>query len=503
MNKFFESTKKFFSKKQFKYGGYSLLVTLVGIALVVLVNYGLTVLEKNFDLRLDTTQNKKYSLADQTKKIVSGLDKDIYIYTTYAPGQEDKDVNEILQKFKGLSGHVYLQNVDPDLNPVFMQKFKTGGTAITSGDVIVSDKDAKLFRVLDSNALYQYSYDSNTGSTTKTQIKAEGAVVTAINYLKLGYIPTVYLVQGHGEPTTADLTDISASMSAQNYNFVTINIASAPDKIKAGDTVMIFNPQKDITDAERDILKPLMQKGGRFYILLDPQYAGPGKMPNIESLLRLYDIGLKSGVIIEGNTANMITPQAPFALVPDIQAQDITNPIKTANYPLVLPYCGALELPGSPPDSSTTITSLLKTSDKAYLKSYDSLSNAKSVEDLAKKPEDTTGPFDMAVAVEKTNGSNAEDNVKLVVAYSTEFASTSGLIASNAPYEDNDLFMNSVGWMRNADQDIYVRPKSISAPILNISNLVEFWGIAIVAVILVPLIMLVIGIVVYQRRKHL
>lgn len=502
MNKFMGSLRKFFSNKKFKYGGYSLILTLVGIALVVLVNYGLTVLEKNFDLRIDTTQNKKYSLTDQSKKVVAGLTKDINIYTTYASGKEDKDISEILQKFQSLSGRITLQNVDPDINPVFFNKYKINDTAIASGDVIVSDKDGKIFRVLDQNAQYTFTYDSS-GNQSVSQIKVEGAVVTAMNYIELGYIPTVYLVQGHGEPLPTDLADINNSMSSQNFNFVSINIAQAPDKIKAGDIVMIFNPQKDITDAERDALKPLMQKGGRFYFLLSPEFAGPGKMPNLESLLKLYDISLQSGVVIEGNADNLVTPQAPFAVKPNIQAHDITNPIMKLNYPLVIPNSGALVLPQSPPEGSMTITSLLKSSDKSYLKSYDSLANAKALTDLAQKPEDTVGPFDLAAAVVKINGSNADDNVKFVVAFSTDFASGTGLMSSSAPYENNDFFMNSVAWMRNADKDIYVRPKSISAPVMTISSLVEFWGIALVAILLIPIIMLVIGIVVYQRRKHL
>lgn len=495
---------KLFSNKKFKYGGYSLIIVIIGIALVVLLNYGLTMLEKNFDLRVDMTQNKKYSLADQTKKLVEGLKSDIYIYTTYAPGAEDKDVSQILQKIKALSGHVVLQNVDPDLNPVFFQKYETNGTKISTGEIIVSDKDGKLFRVLNQDAQYTTSYDQNTGATTVTQIKVEGAVVTAVNYIQIGYIPTVYLVTGHGEADMSSLADLSTSMSSGNYNFVSLNIAQAPDKIKAGDIVMMLDPQRDITQAERDSLKPLMEKGGRFYILLNPQYAGPGKMPNLESLLMLFDISLKSGVVIEGNTANEYTPSMPYALVPEVQDHAITTPIKSANYPLVIPFSGALKLPDAAPETSMTITSLLKTSDKAYLKSFDSLTSAKSVADLAKADTDEAGPFDLAVAIDKTNGSNAADDAKLVISYSSDFAMESGLIAASAPYEDNDLFMNSVGWMQNATgQDIYVRPKSISASVMNITNVVQFWIIAVIGILLVPVIMLVAGIVIYQRRKHL
>lgn len=497
MNNFFASVKHFFNRKQFKYGGYAAIVTIVGIAIIVLANIGLTSLENTYDLRIDTTQNKKYTISEATKKVADGLQKDIYIYTLYATGSQDKDITEILQKIKGLSGHIFVENKDPDLDPRFMQTYTKNGQTIAAGSIIVSDKDGKLFRVLDQYAQYSYTMDQTTGQTTPTQIKVEGSVATAMNYINLGYMPTAFVVQGHGELTTSELGDISASMSDQNYNLEAVNIAQSPDKLKAGDIIMFFNPKTDISDAERDILKPLMLKGGRFFFLLDPLTTNVDKMPNLVSLLKLYDISLKSGIIFESDSAHMYSPSYPNVIVPDIQSHDITTPFSSNGIPMLIRSSGALKLPDAPPDSTMTITSLLKTSDKSYLKKIDP---SDQNPDITQQATDEVGPFDVAAAVEKKNGGVDADTVRFVLVYNTEFVTSTSFTAntSNLPF-----FLYSAAWMRNAEKDIFVSPKLLSTAYFNIKNAAQFWVITVFSIGFIPVLMLVVGIIIYLKRKHL
>lgn len=495
-NKASSVKKSVFSNKRFKYGGYALIITLVGIAVVVLLNIGLTTLENNFDLRIDTTQNKKYSLTDQTKQVVQSLSKDIYIYTTYPTGNEDKDISEILQKFKSLSTRIHLENKDTDKDPRFATPYTKDGKTISPGDIIVTDKDSKVFRVLDQYAQYQAIYDQTTGEQTGTQIKVEGSLVTALNYINLGYMPAAYLVQGHGELALSDVSAVSAYMSDSNYNLQTVNVAQTPDKLKAGDIIMFFYPKTDISDQERDILKPLMEKGGRFFFLLDPATMAQKDMPNLKSLLKLYDIELKSGVVVEGDTAHMIMATNPLYLMPDIQSHAITDAMTNKNIPLVLYASSALKLPDVAPDSSTTITSLLKSSDKAFLKKLDPNNQNATME---YQSGDEMGPFDLAAAVEKKNGSNDADSVKLMIAYSTQFITDSSMVSNT---NNMGFFLSGCDWMRNADNEIYVRPKLASTAYFT-TNVAETWVVIAFSVLFVPVLMLVAGIIIYVRRKHL
>lgn len=491
MNKFFSSIKKYFSRKQSRYGGYALVLTIVGIAVVVLLNVGLTVLDENYNLKIDMSQNKTYTLTEPTQKLAAALTKDIYIYTTYSSGKETPQIVEILDKIKALSPRIHIENHDTVKEPQFAVRFAKNGQKVSVGDIIVTDAEDKIFRILDSSAQYNTQYDE-TGNATGQQITVEGAVATAMNYINLGYMPTVFLSQGHGELTMSELGDINSTMSEWNYNLETLSISQNPEKIKAGDIILFANPQKDLSDVERATLTPLLEKGGRFYFLFDPRKTVIENMPNFAALLKQFDITLKSGIVVEADQAHYFAANLPYYLVPDLQSHAITSQITNKNIKTIIPYGGAINLPESAPDSSTTITSLLKTSDKAYLRPL-------TAETADKEPTDETGPFDLACAVEKKVGSNAADSVKAVIVYNTDFAVLPNI---SDVYNNMSFFMYGTAWMRNAEKDIVITPKLLSMAYFNLS-VPQFYVITVVAIGVVPLLMIIAAIIVYTKRKHL
>lgn len=496
MNKFFQSLKSTVTSKRFKYGGYAVGMTVLAIALVVIFNVGLTSLAGKVDLKADLSQNKMFSLTPQTEKILKAVDKDIHIYTTYTPGAEDKDVQEILNKIKALNPHITLENHDPDRDPRFMQTFTKAGETIAAGSVIVSDAEGKLYKVLANTDLYAYTYDANYNATP-TQNKTEGAVTQAVNYIVNGYIPMAYIVQGHGEATQASLSAVQQVLESDNYKVSTVNIATNPDTIKAGDVVMFFAPKSDLLDAERDTLKKLMDKGGRFYFLFDPTTIDVSKMPNFASLLDLFAIKLKQGMIFE-NDANYRYSQYAGVLVPKLQSHASTDSLISAGMPVVIPYAGALELPDVAPESTMTITSLLKTSAQSYLKANPDLTNQNY--DYTKAEGDEEGPFDVAVAVDKKVDSDVNNNVRMVVVYNGSFVGDANYAYSTSNF---NFLLNTSAWMRNADKDIYVRPKTLTNSSLVFHSQAEQTLVAIFSSALIPLLLLAAGIYVYLRRKHL
>jgi ABC-2 type transport system permease protein len=493
MNKIFSSIRKYFSGKRFKYGGYALVMTIVGIAVIVLLNVGMTILDENYNLKIDTSQNKTYTLTEPTKKLAASLTKDIYIYTTYTSGSETQAILEILEKIKALSPRIHLENRDTVKEPQFSAKYTKNGQSVTAGDIIVSDAESKIYKILGTSAQYTTQYDQTTGESTGTQITVEGSVVTAMNYINLGYMPTVFLAQGHGELGIGELGDINNTMAEWNYNLETLSISQNPEKIKTGDIILFANPRKDLTDEERATLSPLLEKGGRFYFLFDPSTTDMDSMPNFAALLKQFDISLKKGVVVENDPGHYFTANAPAYLVPDLQSHTITDQITNKNIKTVIPISGALQLPDKAPDSATTITSLLTSSDKSYLK-------ALTAESLEQEAADETGPFDLACAVEKKVGSDEADSVKVVIVYNTEFAVTPNI---SDLYNNMSFFMYGTAWMRNAEKDIVVTPKLFSTAYFNIQSAAQFYTITVFAIGFVPILMIIAAIIVYTKRKHL
>src|ERR1700756_3119941 len=105
--------------RQTKYAAYATTYILVVIAVIVAVN----VLADRFHKSYDATSNKRYSLSEQTAKIVKGLKQDANItyfdqatrFDQHGAGQITP--KDLLTQYQQLSPKVHVAFVDPDKNP--------------------------------------------------------------------------------------------------------------------------------------------------------------------------------------------------------------------------------------------------------------------------------------------------------------------------------------------------------------------------------------------------
>ncbi len=98
--------------RQTKYGAYAAIYILVVIAIVVVAN----MLADRYNKSYDTTSNKRYSLSDQTKKIVTGLKQDATI-TYFNQSTRFQEGKDLLDEYANLSPKIRIVYVDPDKNP--------------------------------------------------------------------------------------------------------------------------------------------------------------------------------------------------------------------------------------------------------------------------------------------------------------------------------------------------------------------------------------------------
>ena len=64
-------------------------MTAIVIALIGLVNFGFTLLDRYYDLKIDYSQNQTYSISVQSQSAPGKAHEDITIYTLYPVGKED------------------------------------------------------------------------------------------------------------------------------------------------------------------------------------------------------------------------------------------------------------------------------------------------------------------------------------------------------------------------------------------------------------------------------
>src|SRR5215471_250796 len=113
--------------RQTKYAAYAVTYVLVVIAAVVVAN----VLADRYNKSYDSTTNKRYSLSDQTAKIVKGLKQNATI-TYFNQSTHFREGKDLLDQYANLSPKLQVKYVDPDKDPEAAREagIRNFGTAV-------------------------------------------------------------------------------------------------------------------------------------------------------------------------------------------------------------------------------------------------------------------------------------------------------------------------------------------------------------------------------------
>ena len=477
------------SSKKLRYGGYATLLVLGALAVVIVIN----VLVDQIPGKLDLTQNKIYSLAPETYKLLDSLKSDVTVTTIGKPGSEDATVKTILAKYAAHSGHVKLATVDPDLNPGWAKQYDTTGQGLGAGSLVVAA--GKKFKTIGQYDMYNYdtsNYDpTNPNSAPRlTSLSIEQRVTSAIQYVTAAKNITLYQLSGHGESTLSSL-GLNTAVGNENYEVKDLNLLTEKAVPADADIVLVLAPKKDLSPEDSDKLRAYLAGGGRMVVLMDVITAA-NPTANLAGLLATYGIEVRNVVVAEGDTSK-IAAQNPLFIIPNLEYHDILSPLRTNNYDMVLIGAQAIKTLDLK-KRTLKIEPLLTSSARSYGKV--DIANAKSVD---RAPQDLAGPFDLGVAVTDPAQDPAKQDTKLVVVGNIKFLQ--GGMPGQVP-GNGDFFMNSLGWLRGQKESITIRPKDVTQMRLSMSQLEALLFSGLVVIVL-PLLILGSGLVVWLRRRHL
>jgi len=471
------------------YGGYSLAMVVLVIFAVILGNVAISYLDAAFSLRLDVTATRIYTMTDETETIVGNLDKDIYIYTLFATGSEDETVEAIVNRYEGLSMKVHTSNVDPERNPAFVKQFDKNNLGISTGSIIVTTEDQSVFKVIDYKNLYVY--DSTSEEQTITMVNVESKLTSAIYHVLSGDTQSVIITQGHGEPSSEELSELIAFLQDENYDVTLTSLSSLVNPL-TDEIVIVLNPLVDLTDNEQEMLRAYLDNKGMVILSLSG-LRGDVPMPNVDSLLAYFSIKYTDGAIVETDT-NYYQPPYAMYLLPEYTDHEIVSSLKESGIRIVMPTCGVLELPTSMISADMHVEPLLHTSVTSFLKT--DVRNETLIEKAEGDPE---GPFTIAVAA--WSGDEVNVGAKMLVFTCSREAII--FPSSLSAYGNSDLVANSLAWMRGQTEEIFIRGKNVNASRLYFDSYTQVYACAAVCVIVIPLIFIAWGLGVYLRRRHL
>ena len=470
------------NKKVLKHGSYSIGITAVIIAIVVVFNLVIQEVPSKYR-EIDLSSQKLYSIGDQTEKLLKDLDKDVELYYIVQDGAESSDIEKLLEKYEEGSEHIKVEKKDPAVYPTFTSQYTSDNVTNNSIIAVCGDKN----KVIDYYSMYETSINYQTYSQEVTGFDGEGQITSAIHYVTSGDMPVLYTLEGHDEVSMSET--MKDTIQKANIDIQSLNLLSSETVPEDAACLFLFSPVADLTEEETQKILDYLENGGKALIVSD--YSDQD-MPNFDSVLESYGVKRCDGIVLEGNTDHYIS-QNPYYLLPNIESNEITSELSSSSRYILMALAQGIQEIDNPRDS-LEIESILTTSDSAYSKT-----DLENMQTMEMEEGDVNGPFDLGVSIREDLGDEKETQI---VYYSSSalFDDSMNSTVSGANYE---LLSASLAWLCQGEEEtdvISIASKSLDTTALTIPAAdVNFWSIFVTAVI--PVCVLVIGFIIWLKRR--
>jgi ABC-type uncharacterized transport system involved in gliding motility auxiliary subunit len=469
-------------RRQMKYGANTFVVVLVVLGILGALNYLAARHAKRFDL----TKGERYSLSDQTKKVVSGLKDDIKIVYFQTAGGEAQRGEDRLQEYRALSSKLSVEFVDPKKSPAKARDYDVRGP----WPILVVERGSVRERA---------SNDS------------EQDITNAIIKVTRDRKKTVCVQEGEGErdlDATGERGYTGAKTALTKSQYETKKVLLLREKrVPEECTVFVVaGPEKDLLPEAISVLRDYVKAGGKLLVLL----AAPLKTetPELDALLKEWNIEAGKNIVVDVSGVGQLVGFSEFApIVLQYPFHEITKDFRVMT---AFPMARSMAA-GKATVEGVTAQNLLETSADSWgetdlsLKgrvAYDEGKDLKGPVSLGavatvrgKVPEPSPAPSaSPSPAVEADKPKTPEGRV--VAVGSPDFASNSLL-----GFQGNrDLFLNIVAWLAEDVDLISIRAKEPEDQRMFLT-LAQRQNVAWIALVILPGLFVVMGIMTWWRRR--
>jgi ABC-type uncharacterized transport system involved in gliding motility auxiliary subunit len=450
--------------RQTKYVAYATVYILIVLAVVVVAN----VLGDRYNKSYDGTSNKRYSLSEQTAKIIKGLKQDASI-TYFDQPRGFEHAKDILDRYSNLSPKIKVKYVDADKQPELARQagIKNYGTAV----VQIGDRKEEA-----------------------KSITEEGVTGAFIRDLK-NNTRTVCFVVGSGEHQIEDsdrngYSQLKDLLGKDEYTAKSINLLQKAEIPSDCTVLVVGGPSSDYQQPAVDTVKKYVEDGGRALFMLDPPLKiGRSEIADndaLTNLLQSWGVTLQKDMILDMNPIGQLVGLGPqVALVSSYDSHPIVNEMKSTA--TGFPLARSLEVKNA---DKTNVQKLFSSSESSL-----ATSNLSSPSVNANDPKNKKGP--MAIAAAGTYNTGKENSQgRFVVIGSSSWAANSFLRFNG----NRDLALNAMNWLSSDEDLISIRPKEQDDRRIIMTRSQLMW-VRTTSQFLLPLIVVVAGASVWWKRR--
>ena len=456
------------------------------VALTVVVNLIASALPETYT-QIDATSQKLYSITEDTEKYLDTLKDDVTLYVMVNKNSKDDNVDRTLQKYASASKHVKVKYVDPNVSPTFASKYTDSD--VTSNSIIVVCGDRS--KVIDYNSdIYEYSYDSSYNYSV-TGYDCEGQVTAAIQYVTSESTTNVYELTGHDESTlSGDFSEVFQKRFMNVGSLSLLTVDAIPEDCQA---LFITAPQSDLSEDDLGKLSQYLGNGGKIYLSID--YSKWNDLTNFKKLLSDNNIETTESLLAE--TDRSYYYQSPFYLLPNVENTEVSSSVAGMTQVFV-PYSVGLTYTG---EDDSNVTSFMTTSDTTIAKAAANIAAVQSQADAANiasaQDGDTQGQYSLGMMVTNENGGELCVLGSAMMCTDSANQIVSGHNATLFNGIVNALVTTDDG---NSDNAVVIAAKDYTVSNLTVSaNAMLVYGI--LWGIFMPIALIIIGIIVWARRR--
>jgi len=450
--------------RQTKYAAYATLYILVIIAAASVAN----VLADRYNKSYDGTANKRYSLSEQTAKIVKGLKLGATI-TYFDQSTRFQHAKDLLDQYATLSPKVHVEYIDPDKKPQVAREagIKSYGTALVQ--VGAKKEEAK-------------------------SMTEEGITGAFIRDLK-NNTRTICFITGSGEHQIDDADRYGYSrfkdlLGNDEYGAKSVSLLEKAEVPSDCTALVVAGPSGNYEQPEVEAIKKYVETGGRALLMLDPPLKlGRSEVADNDALTNLiqsWGVTLDKDLILDLNPIGQLAGLGPqVALVTSYDAHPIVNEIKGSA--TGFPLSRSLSIKNS---DKTTVEKLFSSSSTSL-----ATNNLSSPAINPNDPKNKKGPLPIAAAGTYNTGKDNSQGRFVVMGSSTWLGNS--FIKFNG---NSDLALNTINWLASDEDLISIRPKEREDRRITMTRSQLTW-VRTTSQFLLPLVVIVAGVSVWWNRR--
>ena len=468
-----DKIKKLFQSNDSKRGSYTLAMTSIVIAIVIVFNMIVNLIPEN-KRQFDISSTNIYEISSKSKKIINKVDHDVTFYVLAEKSSTDKRIKTFINKYASLSDKIHIKWIDPVLHPSALTKYGT-----EENNIVISCKKTNRTTTVSFDDILVSSASYYSTSSSASSFDGDGQLTSALNYVTSDKEYKAYYTSGHGESSlSSEVTSLLTKSRVSTSDLLLMTATSIPDDC---DLLIIDGATSDFTKDEVKLLSSYLKKGGKVVTLLAQTNKS---MKNLYGLLKDYGLTVQSGYIADTERSYQGNY---YYLIPNLSVSgDMASGI-SSNSIMMINSKGMTQ--STPARDSISTDSFMTTSSNGY---------------AVTEKKQTQGTYVLgatsreSVKVKNSKGKKVTKESRLTV-YGSNMLIDEQITSSFSSLENLTLFTNSVtASLDNAD-NVSISPKSLEVSYNTIAHPGPF---SILVVFVIPVGLIIGGFIVWFKRRR-